>query len=111
MTFIDFVGYAAAVCTTLAFVPQVTKLLRERSADDISAGMYAVYIVGVGLWLAYGLFVASWPIIIANGATLCLAVAVLWMKWRFSGRAIVAARERSPSGAESIIPLRQDTPP
>ncbi len=79
LTHIDLIGYAAAVCTTLAFVPQVLKIHRERSAYDISTGMYVVYIAGVGLWLAYGVLVASWPIILANAATICLAMAVLWM--------------------------------
>ncbi len=82
----DLTGYAAAVCTTLAFVPQVLKIRRERSAGDLSSGMYIVYIVGVGLWLAYGIVVASWPVILANGATICLAITVLCMKWRFTRR-------------------------
>ena len=107
MTLIDFVGYAAAVCTTLAFVPQVTKIRRERSAADISAGMYAVYIVGVGLWLAYGVFMVSWPIIIANGATMCLAMTVLWMKWRFTARTIAPVVELSPRGSDASVTERQ----
>ncbi|MGH8260992.1 MAG: SemiSWEET transporter, partial [Steroidobacteraceae bacterium] len=86
LTSIDLIGYTAAALTTLAFVPQVLKIRRERSADDISTGMYSVYIAGVGLWLAYGVLAASWPIILANAATICLAAAVLAMKWRFSRR-------------------------
>ena len=78
------IGYTAAACTTLAFVPQVLKILRERSTDDISASMYVVYVVGVALWLAYGILAAAWPIILANAATLCLAVTVLWMKLRLT---------------------------
>jgi MtN3 and saliva related transmembrane protein len=90
-THIDLVGYSAAACTTLAFVPQVLKIHRERSTDDISAGMYVIYIAGIGLWLAYGVLVGSWPIILANSATICLAISVLWMKWRFTRRDGVAA--------------------
>jgi len=87
LTLIDLVGYAAAACTTLAFVPQVLKIRRERSANDLSTGMYLVYVLGVGLWLAYGLILTSWPIILANAATMGLAIAVLWMKRRFTRRA------------------------
>jgi MtN3 and saliva related transmembrane protein len=101
---IDLVGYSAAACTTLAFVPQVLKIHRERSTDDISAGMYVIYIAGVGLWLAYGVLVSSWPIILANSATMCLAILVLWMKWRLTYRGGFAAapedsREREPDRA------------
>lgn len=92
--FIALVGYAAAACTTLAFVPQVLKIRRERSANDLSTAMYVVYIVGIALWLAYGLFLTSWPIL-ANAATMGLAIAVLWMKGRF------ALREHSGRSAET----------
>ncbi len=81
---VDLVGYAAAACTTLAFLPQVLKIRRERSTDDISGIMYVVYIAGLVLWLTYGVLVTSWPVIIANAATMCFATAVLWMKWRFT---------------------------
>lgn len=98
MTTVDFVGYAAATCTTLAFLPQLLKIRRERSTDDISGGMYVVYIAGLALWLAYGVLVASWPVIIANAATMCFAAAVLWMKWRFSAARFSSARV--PEGEE-----------
>ena len=97
-THINLIGYLAAAFTTLAFVPQVLKIWRERSTGDISSGMYAVYIAGVGLWLAYGVLVRSWPIMLANGATMCLATAVLWMKWRFTRTPPVACR--APDSAE-----------
>ena len=46
--------------------------------------MYAVFIVGVILWLLYGIVLGAWPIIIANCMTALLAGSVLWMKWRFT---------------------------
>ncbi len=84
----DLLGYAAAGCTTLAFVPQVLQVWRSGSARDISTAMYAVFIVGVALWLVYGLAIGAAPIVAANGLTLLLASAVLAMKWRF--RRVVA---------------------
>ena len=80
MTLADAMGYGAATCTTLAFVPQVWRVWRTRSADDISALMYVVFVAGLALWLGYGLVLGSWPIIVANTFTLLLAGSVLWMK-------------------------------
>jgi len=79
----DLLGFAAAACTTLSFVPQVLKIRRTRSTGDISAGMYWLFIFGLALWLGYGAIIGSWPILLANTLTIALATAVLWMKWRF----------------------------
>lgn len=83
MNAIDWLGSIAATLTTTSFIPQVWQVLRTRHTKDISLGMYAIFTCGVALWLAYGTFLGSWPIIIANGLTLILAGMVLWMKLKF----------------------------
>ncbi len=80
MTSIDLVGYSAALLTTIAFVPQAWLTWRKKKTDEISLGMYALFTTGVALWFAYGLLMMAWPIIIANGITLVLALAILVMK-------------------------------
>ena len=77
------IGFIAAILTTVAFVPQVGKVWRTRSAKDVSLGMYTLFTLGVALWLAYGILIHSWPIILANGVTLVLAGMVLVMKLKF----------------------------
>ena len=79
----EHLGFAAAVCTTSSFVPQVLMVWRQRGAPGISTGMYLMFIAGVALWLGYGLALGSWPIAIANGVTLMLAASVLAMKFYF----------------------------
>jgi MtN3 and saliva related transmembrane protein len=78
--FHDLVGYAAGFLATAAFVPQVAKTFKARSARDISLGMYVLFCAGVALWLAYGLLIASWPVIVSNTVTLALSGAVLVLK-------------------------------
>lgn len=77
------IGFIAAILTTIAFVPQVRKIWRTRSAKDVSLGMYTLFTLGVALWLSYGILIHSWPIILANGVTLVLAGMVLVMKLKF----------------------------
>lgn len=79
--FIEFVGFAAAFCTTVAFVPQVLKTWKSRSAKDLSLGMFSIFSTGIALWLAYGLFTTNWPIILANAVTLVLALTLLVFKF------------------------------
>lgn len=88
---VNHLGFAAAACTTGAFVPQVWMVWRQRGAPGISTGMYLMFIVGVAMWLMYGLALNSWPVVIANGITLVLAGAVLGMKLYFARTAGGAA--------------------
>jgi len=83
MNTIDWLGSVAATLTTTSFIPQVWQVWRTRHTKDISFGMYAIFTIGVTVWLAYGTLIGSWPIIIANGITVCLAGTVLLMKVRF----------------------------
>jgi MtN3 and saliva related transmembrane protein len=84
---LDALGLLAGTLTTVAFVPQVVKTWRTRSADDFSLGMLVAFATGVGLWLAYGLLLRAWPISIANGATLLLVLVILGVKLRGRPRA------------------------
>lgn len=79
----DLIGYAAAILTTLAFIPQVLHTWRQRSAHGISLGMYAIFSGGVALWLVYGVLLGAWPVIVANTVTLALALSMLFMKLRY----------------------------
>ena len=79
----SIIGFIAAILTTVAFVPQIIRIWRARSAKDVSLGMYTLFTFGVVLWLVYGILIYSWPIILANCVTLLLAGVVLVMKVKF----------------------------
>lgn len=76
----DLIGYFAAFLTTFSFVPQALHSWKTRDLSGISLPMYSLFSLGVAAWLAYGLMIASWPVIIANSITLLLASSVLWLK-------------------------------
>jgi len=80
MSITDYIGSFAAICTTLAFVPQAIQSYRTRDLSGISLPMYSIFTTGVALWLAYGLLKQDWPIIIANVITLALACVILVLK-------------------------------
>jgi MtN3 and saliva related transmembrane protein len=74
------IGLAAALLTTVAFVPQVIRSWRTRDTRAISFPMYSIFTLGISLWLVYGLMLHDLPITLANGATLLLALIVLALK-------------------------------
>ena len=84
---IDAIGYMAAAMTTVSFVPQLVRVVKLRSARDISLGMFLIFTLGTMFWLTYGLLVQSWPVSMANAVTLVLSASILVLKLRFDRRA------------------------
>jgi MtN3 and saliva related transmembrane protein len=74
---LEVIGWCAACLTTLSFVPQVILALRTRDLSAISIPMYAVFCLGVALWLVYGIYKPSLPVAGANAITLALAGTIL----------------------------------
>jgi MtN3 and saliva related transmembrane protein len=83
MNIVQLLGLAAGALTTTAFLPQVIKTWKTRSAKDLSLGMFSLFCLGVLLWLVYGIAVNDVPVIAANMLTLMLASTLLFFKLRF----------------------------
>ena len=77
------VSAAAATLTTAAFVPQALHIIRHKETRAISLFMYISFAVGVALWLLFGTMIGNWPIIVSNGITLLLALAIIAMKLKY----------------------------
>jgi MtN3 and saliva related transmembrane protein len=93
---VNLIGYLAAALTTISFLPQLIRVVKLRSARDISLGMFLIFSVGTLFWFLYGLFSHSLPVAIANAITLALSVSILMLKLRFDRHATAAAQ---PAGA------------
>ena len=83
----NWIGSIAAVCTTISFVPQLVRVWKRKSARDISLWMFLFFSFGVACWLVYGIGIHSTPVILANAATLALALAILILKLRYDRHA------------------------
>ena len=82
MTRTEIIGAVAATLTTIAFVPQVHKVLVHRDTHSLSLGMYVIFTIGVVLWGIYGYLRDDWVIVAANGIVALLCLAILVMKLR-----------------------------
>ncbi len=81
--FIDLLGYVAAICTTGAYLPQSLRVWRTRSAEDVSLRMMLLSIAGNTMWLMFGFFTHSMPLIAASVCTVILAGSILVAKRKF----------------------------
>jgi MtN3 and saliva related transmembrane protein len=92
---IDIIGFVAATCTTISFLPQLLRVLKLKSARDISLGMFSIFTFGTALWLTYGVLSHSLPVALANAVTLVLSGWILILKVKYD-----AAYERAQMKGE-----------
>ncbi|CUS37521.1 MAG: SemiSWEET transporter [Nitrospira sp.] len=76
-------GLIAGTLTTIAFIPQIAKAWRSKSTGDLSWGMVTTFSTGVLLWLIYGIWIDSLPVILANAVTLLLQAGIIALKIRY----------------------------
>lgn len=83
MDFITLLGLVAGTLTTAAFLPQLFKTWKSKSAGDISSIWLVAFTSGIALWLTYGLLINSLPVILSNGITLVLTLIILVFKLKY----------------------------
>ena len=80
LSYIDLVGFLAAFLTTIAFLPQLYKTWKTKSAGDVSLIMLILFITGLICWIIYGIKINSIPILIANIITFIFNSSILVLK-------------------------------
>ena len=81
MDLTEILGYAAAIFTTAANIPQAYKIIRTRSTKDISTLTYSILFIGLVLWLVYGIYKNDLPIIIANAIAAAISGIIILLKF------------------------------
>jgi MtN3 and saliva related transmembrane protein len=69
----QIIGLTAGAFTTLSFLPQVIHTVKTKSSRDLSLGMVCFFVIGIIMWLIYGIMARAWPIILSNAVTFVLA--------------------------------------
>lgn len=81
--YVEILGLLAALFTTVSFVPQVYKIGKTKSADGVSLTMFLIFFSGIALWLIYGIYLGSWPMILANVITGVLSLIIIYFKIKY----------------------------
>jgi len=83
MDFIEGVGLLAGICTSSAVIPQLVTTVKKKKASEVSTLMFIVLMTGNALWVYYGIDKKDVPIIATNIFTVCLNVAMLFLKYKY----------------------------
>ena len=86
MTSQDVFGFIGGALTTGAFVPQVVKLFRIKSAQEISLLFNILLLVGIFCWLGYGISFELFPVILWNAIAAVLVAMLLVAKLKYGGQ-------------------------
>ena len=83
MSFLEILGLAAGTITSITFLPQVIHIWKTRSAKDLSLKMLGLLLLGVSMWLTYGILVKDIAIIYTNSMVLAMGILMVYFKFRF----------------------------
>jgi len=79
---VDAIGMTGAALTTVCWLPQALKTIRERETRSISLPATGLFTLGMALWLVYGVALIDWPLITSSIVTLALMLVILGLKLR-----------------------------
>ncbi|MEZ5786264.1 MAG: SemiSWEET transporter [Xanthobacteraceae bacterium] len=82
ISFTTAIGLLAAFCTTLSYLPQVTKCWQTGRTGDLSLRTFLILAAGIGLWAVYGVLRNDPVIVLANSVSLALLLFILFFKLR-----------------------------
>ncbi len=79
----ELLGFIGGALVTFSFIPQLIRVFRLRSAREISILFTILLLLGVILWLVYGIYFSLLPVIIWNAITAVLAATLLGAKLKY----------------------------
>ena len=79
----EYLGYLGGFLTTICYIPQIVRIIKLKSARDISLPFTILLLIGVIAWLLYGIFLALIPVIIWNSIGTVIIAVLLYSKLKY----------------------------
>jgi MtN3 and saliva related transmembrane protein len=96
LQFGDVLGLVAGAITTGSFLPQVIRVYKLKSAREISLFFTILFVIGGLLWLSYGIYLRSFPIIFWNTLGCIFSAALLIGKLRYGMSSVTDSDDNKP---------------
>lgn len=82
----QWIGIVAGIFTATSMLPQLIKVIKEKKAEEISLLMLFVLLVGISLWIVYGVMKKDWPIIGTNSFSLLINILMIIFRIKYKDR-------------------------
>ena len=79
----EFLGFVAGALVTCSLIPQLIRVFKLKSAHEISMLFTVFLLLGIILWLAYGIYLGLPPVILWNAIAAVLVATLLWAKLKY----------------------------
>lgn len=83
MDFASYIGLTAGILIPVSFIPQIVRVFRLRSAREISVLFTLIQLLGLALWLAYGVMLGLLPVVVCNTVLTALVIMLLGAKLKY----------------------------
>lgn len=84
MTSIELIGHLGAFLSSVTFIPQVYKVWKTKSVNDLSLTMMFIVFTSTIVWLIYAFALMLWPVILANGIICALSALLIYFKFAYT---------------------------
>ncbi len=79
----EIIGWAGSIVNAVVLFPQAYDAIKTKKLHDVSLTTSFLNFINSILWLAYGYFLQSWPLIVTNFIQLILSGIILFLKIRY----------------------------
>jgi MtN3 and saliva related transmembrane protein len=79
----EIFGLLGGALTTFGYVPQFVRILKLKSAREISLPFTLSFLAGATCWLAYGILLSLMPVILWNSAGIVFLCMLLYGKLKY----------------------------
>ncbi len=80
ISWIEIAGHTGAFLSSVTFIPQVYRVWKTKSANDLSMTMMLIVFISTLIWLVYGIALQLWPVILANAVICVLSLMLIYFK-------------------------------
>ena len=82
----NLAGSIAGICSVSGFFPQMYRIIKRRSADDVSLSMYVIIMAGTVLWIFYAYVHSAIALLTTNVIIFFVCAAIAALRVRFGRR-------------------------
>jgi len=83
LLYAELFGLLGGAFTTFGYVPQLVRILKLRSAKEISLPFTLSFLTGAACWLIYGALLSLMPVILWNAAGIAFLSMLLYGKLKY----------------------------
>jgi len=80
---IEVIGFLASIFVASSFIPQIIKSWKTKSTKDLSYTLMLLNLIGQILFIIYGLFIGSIPLIFTGIVISIFAISLLILKIKY----------------------------